>query len=140
MLNIDVHYASSLDAAWDRARNIADKFFGEREYCLEYVEAEVSNHEEPFTYKVTFQAKECSDGPYIAEALRLVGLVFEEIDLNENVTVTFDGLRVIFEDFAAGIRLSTLTSVEALEDLRDVLVTRLGVGGVDLGDDDPFDI
>ena len=69
------------------------------------------------------------------------GLVFEEIDLNENVTVTFDGLRVIFEDFAAGIRLSTLTSVEALEDLRDVLVTRLGVGGVDLGDDDdPFDI
>ena len=68
------------------------------------------------------------------------GLVFEEIYLNENVTVTFDGLRVIFEDFAAGIRLSTLTSVEALEDLRDVLVTRLGVGGVDLGDDDYFDI
>ena len=73
MLNIDVHYASSLDAAWDRARNIADKFFGEREYCLEYVEAEVSYYEGFFTYDVTFQAKECSDGPYIAEALRLVG-------------------------------------------------------------------
>ena len=68
------------------------------------------------------------------------GLVFEEIDLNENVTVTFDGLRVIFEDFAAGIRLSTLTSVDVLEDLRDALVMNLGVGGVDLGDDDPFDI
>ena len=66
--------------------------------------------------------------------------MFEEIDLNENVTVTFDGLRVVFEDFSRGIRLSTLTSVEALEDLRDVLVTRLGVGGVDFGDDDPFDI
>ena len=68
------------------------------------------------------------------------GLVFEEIYLNEDVVVEFDGLRVIFEDFAEGIRLSTLTSVEALEDLRDVLVTRLGVGGVDFGDDDPFDI
>ena len=69
------------------------------------------------------------------------GLVFfDEIDFNENVTITFDGLRVIFEDFAEGIRLSTLTSVEALEDLRDVLVTRLGVGGVDFGDDDCFDI
>ena len=66
--------------------------------------------------------------------------MFEEIDLNENVTVTFDGLRVVFEDFSEGIRLSTLTSVEALEDLRDVLVTRLGVGGVDFGDDDSFDI
>ena len=67
-------------------------------------------------------------------------MFFDEIDFNENVTITFDGLRVIFEDFAEGIRLSTLTSVEALEDLRDVLVTRLAVGGVDLGDDDPFDI
>lgn len=66
--------------------------------------------------------------------------MFEEIDLNENVTVTFDGLRVVFEDFSRGIRLSALTSEEALKDLRDVLVTRLGVGGVDLGDDDPFDI
>ena len=66
--------------------------------------------------------------------------MFEEIYLNENVTITFDGLRVVFEDFSRGIRLSALTSVEALEDLRDVLVTRLGVGGVDLGDDDPFDI
>ena len=141
MLNIEVHYATSLDAAWDKAKTIAVKFFGDREYLLEYEKSEVSNHEEPFTYKVTFQAKECSDGPYIAEALRLVGLVFfDEIDFNENVTITFDGLRVIFEDFAEGIRLSTLTSVEALEDLRDVLVTRLGVGGVDLGDDDPFDI
>ena len=56
MLNIEVHYASSLDAAWNRAKDIADKFFGEREYRLEYVEAEVSNHEEPFTYKVTFHA------------------------------------------------------------------------------------
>ena len=73
MLKINVNGATSLDAAWDRAKDIADKFFGEREYRLEYVEAEVSNHEEPFTYKVTFQAKECSDGPYIAEALRLVG-------------------------------------------------------------------
>ena len=73
MLNIDVHYASSLDAAWDRARNIADKFFGEREYCLEYVEAEDPNDGGYFAYDVTFQAKECSDGPYIAEALRLVG-------------------------------------------------------------------
>lgn len=67
-------------------------------------------------------------------------MFFDEIDFNENVTITFDGLRVIFEDFAEGIRLSTLTSVEALEDLRDVLVTRLGVGGVDLGDDYPFDV
>ena len=66
--------------------------------------------------------------------------MFEEIDLNENVTVTFDGLRVVFEDFSRGICLSALTSVEALEDLRDVLVTRLGVGGVDFGDDDSFDI
>ena len=68
------------------------------------------------------------------------GLMFEEIYLNEDVVVEFDGLRVIFEDFAEGIRLSTLTSVEALEDLRDVLVTRLGVGGVDFGDDDYSDI
>ena len=68
------------------------------------------------------------------------GLVFEEIDLNENVTVTFDGLRVVFEDFSRGICLSTLTSVDVLEDLRDALIMNLGVGGVDLGDDDPFDI
>ena len=68
------------------------------------------------------------------------GLVFEEIDLNENVTVTFDGLRVSFEDFAEGIRLSALTSEDVLKDLRDALVMTLGVGGVDLGDDDPFDI
>ena len=73
MLNIEVHYASSLDAAWDRAKDIADKFFGEREYRLEYVKAEVSNHEEPFTYKVTFHAVERSSGPYLADALRLVG-------------------------------------------------------------------
>ena len=66
------------------------------------------------------------------------GLVFEEIDLNENVTVTFDGLRVVFEDFSRGICLSALTSVDVLEDLRDALVMTLGVGGV--GDDDPFDI
>ena len=66
--------------------------------------------------------------------------MFEEIDLNENVTVTFDGLRVVFEDFAEGIRLSTLTSEEALKDLRDALVMNLGVGGVDLGDDDYSDI
>ena len=45
MLNIEVHYASSLDAAWDRAKDIADKFFGEREYRLAYVEAETSDHE-----------------------------------------------------------------------------------------------
>ena len=64
----------------------------------------------------------------------------DEIDFNENVTITFDGLRVIFEDFAEGIRLSTLTSEEALKDLRDALIMNLGVGGVDLGDDDPFDI
>ena len=68
------------------------------------------------------------------------GLVFEEIDLNENVTVTFDGLRVVFEDFSRGIRLSALTSEDVLKDLRDALVMTLGVGGVDLGDDDPFDI
>ena len=67
-------------------------------------------------------------------------MFFDEIDFNENVTITFDGLRVIFEDFARGICLSTLTSVEALEDLRDALIMNLGVGGVDLGDDDPFDI
>ncbi len=66
--------------------------------------------------------------------------MFEEIDLNENVTVTFDGLRVSFEDFAEGIRLSALTSEDVLKDLRDALVTTFGVGGVDLGDDDPFDI
>ena len=68
------------------------------------------------------------------------GLVFEEIDLNENVTVTFDGLRVVFEDFSLGICLSAVTSEDVLEDLRDALVMNLGVGGVDLGDDDPFDI
>lgn len=67
-------------------------------------------------------------------------MFFDEIDFNENVTITFDGLRVIFEDFAEGIRLSTLTSEEALKDLRDALIMNLGVGGVDLGDDDPFDI
>ena len=67
-------------------------------------------------------------------------LVFEEIDLNENVTVTFDGLRVVFEDFSRGIRLSAVTSEDVLKDLRDALVMNLGVGGVDLGDDDPFDI
>ena len=73
MLNINVNGATSLDAAWDRAKDVADKFFREREYRLEYVEAEVSNHEEPFTYKVTFHAVERSSGPYLAEALRLVG-------------------------------------------------------------------
>ena len=66
--------------------------------------------------------------------------MFEEIDLNENVTVTFDGLRVVFEDVSRGICLSTLTSEDVLKDLRDALVMTLGVGGVDLGDDDPFDI
>ena len=73
MLNIEVHYASSLDAAWDRAKDIADKFFGEREYRLEYVEAEVSYHEGFFTYKVTFHAAECANRPYVVDALRLVG-------------------------------------------------------------------
>ena len=73
MLKINVNGATSLDAAWDKAKTIAVKFFGDREYRLEYVKSEVSNHEEPFTYKVTFQAKERSDGPYIAEELRLVG-------------------------------------------------------------------
>ena len=73
MLNIKVHYASSLDAAWNRAKDIADKFFGDRKYRLEYVEAAVANDGRYFAYDVTFQAKECSDGPYIAEALRLVG-------------------------------------------------------------------
>ena len=66
--------------------------------------------------------------------------MFEEIDLNEDMVVEFDGLRVSFEDFAEGIRLSALTSEEALKDLRDALIMNLGVGGVDLGDDDPFDI
>ena len=66
--------------------------------------------------------------------------MFEEIYLNEDVVVEFDGLRVSFEDFAEGIRLSALTSEEALKDLRDALIMNLGVGGVDLGDDDPFDI
>ena len=66
--------------------------------------------------------------------------MFEEIYLNEDTVVAFDGLRVIFEDFAEGIRLSALTSEEALKDLRDALIMNLGVGGVDLGDDDPFDI
>lgn len=66
--------------------------------------------------------------------------MFEEIYLNEDMVVEFDGLRVSFEDFSRGIRLSTLTSVEALEDLRDALVMTLGVGGVDLGDDYPFDV
>ena len=80
MLNIEVHYASSLNAAWNRAKDIADKFFGDRKYRLEYVEgrleyveAAVANDGRYFAYDVTFQAKECSDGPYIAEALRLVG-------------------------------------------------------------------
>ena len=73
MLNIEVHYASSLDSAWNRAKDIADKFFGDRKYRLEYMEAEDPNDGGYFAYDVTFQAKECSDGPYIAEALRLVG-------------------------------------------------------------------
>ena len=73
MLNIEVHYASSLDAAWDKAKTIADKFFGEREYRLEYEKSEVLNHEEPFTYKVTFHAAECANRPYVVDALRLVG-------------------------------------------------------------------
>ena len=73
MLNIEVHYVSSLDAAWDRAKDIADKFFGDRKYRLEYVEAAVSNDGRYFAYDVTFQAKERSDGPDIAEAPRLVG-------------------------------------------------------------------
>ena len=64
----------------------------------------------------------------------------DEIDFNENVTITFDGLRVVFEDFSRGIRLSTVTSEDVLKDLRDALIMNLGVGGVDLGDDDPFDI
>ena len=64
----------------------------------------------------------------------------DEIDFNENVTITFDGLRVSFEDFAEGIRLSALTSEDVLKDLRDALVMNLGVGGVDFGDDDCFDI
>ena len=66
--------------------------------------------------------------------------MFEEIYLNEDMVVEFDGLRVSFEDFAEGIRLSALTSEEALKDLRDALIMNLGVGGVDLGDGDPFDI
>ena len=66
--------------------------------------------------------------------------MFEEIYLNEDMVVEFDGLRVSFEDFAEGIRLSALTSEDVLKDLRDALVMNLGVGGVDLGDDDPFDI
>ena len=78
--------------------------------------------------------------PVCRGCAKVGGLVFEEIDLNENVTVTFDGLRVVFEDFSRGICLSALTSVDVLEDLRDALVMNLGVGGVDLGDDDPFDI
>ena len=73
MLKINVNGATSLDAAWDKAKTIADKFFGEREYRLEYVEAEVSNREEPFTYKVTFHAAECANRPYVVDALRLVG-------------------------------------------------------------------
>ena len=73
MLKINVNGASSLDAAWDRAKDIADKFFREREYRLEYVEAAVSNDEEPFTYKVTFHAAECANRPYVVDALRLVG-------------------------------------------------------------------
>ena len=73
MLNIEVHYAPSLDGAWDKAKYIADKFFGEREYRLAYVEAETSDHEGFFTYNVTFHAVERSGGPYLADALRLVG-------------------------------------------------------------------
>ena len=73
MLKINVNGATSLDAAWDRAKDIADKFFGDRKYRLEYVEAAVANDGRYFAYDVTVQAKECSDGPYIAEALRLVG-------------------------------------------------------------------
>ena len=73
MLKINVNGATSLDAAWDKAKTIAVKFFGDREDRLEYVEAAVSNDGGYFAYDVTFQAKERSDGPYIAEALRLVG-------------------------------------------------------------------
>ena len=72
MLKINVNGATSLDAAWDKAKTIAVKFFGDREYRLEYVKSEVSNHEEPFTYKVTFHAVERSGGPYLADALGLV--------------------------------------------------------------------
>ena len=73
MLKINVNGATSLDAAWDKAKTIADKFFGEREYRLEYEKSEVLNHEEPFTYKVTFHAAECANRPYVVDALRLVG-------------------------------------------------------------------
>ena len=73
MLNIEVHYASSLDAAWDKAKTIAVKFFGEREYRLAYVKSEALDHEGFFTYDVTFHAVERSGGPYLADALRLVG-------------------------------------------------------------------
>ena len=66
--------------------------------------------------------------------------MFEEIYLNEDMVVEFDGLRVSFEDFSRGIRLSTLTSEDVLKDLRDALVMNLGVGGVDFRDDDYFDI
>ena len=67
-------------------------------------------------------------------------MFYDEIDLNENVTITLDGLRVSVEDFSTGIRLSTLVSVDALEDLRDVLMYRLGVGGEDIGYEDALDI
>ena len=63
MLNIEVHYASSLDSAWNRAKDIADKFFGDRKYLLEYVEAAVSNDGGDFAYDVTFHAAECANRP-----------------------------------------------------------------------------
>ena len=63
MLNIEVQYVSSLDAAWDMAKDIADKFFGDRKYRLEYVEAAVANDGRYFAYDVTFHAAECAKRP-----------------------------------------------------------------------------
>ena len=63
MLNIEVHYASSLDAAWNRAKDIADKFFGDRKYRLKYVEAADSDDGRYFAYDVTFHAAECANRP-----------------------------------------------------------------------------
>ena len=63
MLNIEVHYASSLDAAWDRAKDIADKLFGEGNYRLEYMEAAVANDGGYFADDVTFHAAECANRP-----------------------------------------------------------------------------
>ena len=74
-MNIELRHAESLDDAWTQAKDVADKFFSGREYRLRYVGAESVGAEaiNSVLYNVTFHAAERSGGPYLADALRLVG-------------------------------------------------------------------